>query len=108
MDLKSKILAAVDVQKKAVVIPEWEGVEVFVYTMTAAEREAFESREKGEACYAHLLVSTLRDAEGKTVFTVEDVPALSEKSGNVVARLVALALGLNKIGEAQVQGAVKN
>lgn len=105
---RDDILGADDLPRIEVDVPEWGGP-VWVRTMTATEKDAFEDsilekRGKGKnATYemtlqnirAKLLVRTLCDADGERLFTNKDLNALAGKNGGVMTRLFAEAQTLN-------------
>lgn len=99
---RDAILAAPDRPLEAVEVPEWGGT-VYVRTMGADERDAFEERLGDQAkglrgMRALLAVLTLCDAEGARLFTEDDLPALSAKSAAVLDRIAETAMRLNGIG----------
>ncbi len=107
-DLKSLILAADDLPRESVVVPEWGGAALFVRTLTGTERDAFETRlavarQKPGAAPADfraaLLVLALCDEAGKRLFDDADVRALGKKSSKVLDRLVGIAMRLSGIGK---------
>lgn len=117
---KQAILEASDLERIEVAVPEWN-MSVYVRTMTGAERDEFvgecQARASGETNAAKvnmkgmmisLLIKTLCDEAGKSLFGPEDAAALSGKSGIVIERLFLAAQKLNRIGERAVEDAGKN
>lgn len=108
---RARILEADDRPMKEVVVPEWKG-SVFVRMMSAGERDAFEaSQGRGDPhrdLRARLAVATVCDAEGRALFTAEDVPALTAKSGRALDRIFAAAAKHNGITAADVEELRKN
>lgn len=106
MELRDAILAADDLETRTVEVPEW-GVDVGIREMTGKERDAFEGsildrRADGDVevdldqIRVKLLVRVLVDPEtGERLFEVEDMEALSGKSGSVLGRLFNRARKLN-------------
>lgn len=116
-DLKMIILAADDLPREAVQVPEWDGVTVWVRTLTGSERDQFETRlaldrQKAGAVpgdfRARLLVLALCDEHGKRLFEDGDVKALGRKSAKVLDRLADVAMRLSRIGQKQQEEAEKN
>ena len=118
---KEKILAAADKPTKRVNVPEWGG-HLFVRTMSAGERDAYEAEtydlSKGGKsndaktmmanARARLLVRTLVDEEGTRLFEDSDVEALGQKSGQIVDRVFTVASKLNGLSAADVDELVGN
>jgi hypothetical protein len=111
VSLREQILAAQDLPSKAVAVPEW-GLEIFVRSMTGAERDRYEQEllaARGpdgkmnlQNVRARLVAFCTVDAEGKRVFADEDIPALGEKSAAALDRVFAAASALNGIGQKDV------
>lgn len=115
MSLRDQILAAEDLQREAVDVPEWGGLSVYVRTLTGAERDAYESdiigtdgKVKRDNIRAKLLVRTVVDETGERVFTDADVDALSKKSGSALVRLFDKAQRLNALTKGDVAELEKN
>lgn len=117
---KQQILAAEDRKFVDVEVPEWGGV-VRVGTMTAAQRDQYEVKfaqfrkmdrdgdlkDRPISMRALLVAACLVDAEGKNMFTVEDVELLGQKSGAALNRVFSQALELNvltKVAAERVEG----
>lgn len=108
------ILAAQDLPRKAVDVPEW-GCTVYVRSMTGDERDAWEQwlldtkdgRRRIRARYCALV---LVDADGERLFqdTDEDVEALGKKSAAALDRVFGAALTLNGMSEADQEAAEGN
>lgn len=116
------ILAADDVQKEKVPVPEW-GDEVIIRGLTGDELDAFQGSVrqfrptfdgKGmeavlvqEGMRAKLLVKCLVDEAGERLFTDQDAPALGAKNGAVIDRLYDVAArlsGLSDEEKAELEG----
>lgn len=121
---KQQIFGAVDLPKNRVDVPEWAeaGKEadayVFVRTMTARERDAFEEltfHSNGKDVdtnlanfRARLVTLTAVDDDGARIFDDGDVQSLGDKSGKVIARLFEAANALNGFGKDEVDQLAKN
>ncbi len=107
---REQILAADDLRRVKMEVPEWGGV-VFVSTMTAADRGAFEAANEGASAQAireRAVAATVTDASGARLFTDDDVEALGAKSAKVLERLALAAFRLNGITDGDVEELVKN
>ena len=106
---RAAILAADDLAKETVAVPEWGG-EVIISTMTGTARDAWEqSISSGDGkpnianIRARLLSYCAVDEDGKRLFSEADVDALGTKSGAALDRCVRVAQRLNKITEEAVK-----
>lgn len=109
---KQSILAANDVAKELVHVPEWGG-DVYVKGMSGAERDKFESsivKMNGKDqtfnmtnFRAKLASLTICDEAGKRIFTDADIIELSSKSALVLQRIFTVAQRLSGIGESDVK-----
>jgi len=111
---REQILAADDLPRERIEVPEWSGA-VWVRTMTGAERDAFEAgvigtggRQNLANVRARLVALTLCDESGKRLFGEEDIEALGRKSGAALDRLFAAAQRLNRIGDRDVRDLAGN
>lgn len=101
---REKIIAANDLKHEDVPVPEWGGT-VRITQMDAGTSLEFNEamRVSKEAGQKHgiflMLVFSARNEQGERILTVEDLPALMGKSMNVLTRLQAVALRMNKMGE---------
>ena len=108
---KDAILAADDLPRETVIIPEWGG-EVLVRTMSGTDRDAFEASllEKDgrmENVRARLVALTLCDLQGDRLFNDSEIAALGRKSARALDRVFSVAQRLNGIGVEQVDAAKK-
>ena len=108
---KDAILAADDLPRETVNVPEWGG-EVLVRTMSGTDRDAFEASllEKDgrmENVRARLVALTLCDAQGDRLFDDSQSVALGRKSARALDRVFSVAQRLNGIGVEQVDIAKK-
>jgi hypothetical protein len=118
---KEQILAADDLGRETVAVPEWGG-EVIVRQMTGAERDAWEMAliwregEEPEPARARVM-SNIRarlvalcaiDDSGARLFSDADAAALGRKNGDAIDRLYQAAKRLNRLTKADVAAAEKN
>lgn len=119
MSLADDIKAENDLPREKVDVPEWKSCPaVWIRTLSAGERDAFESgtlQKKGKSREANLLdlrarlvAATACDAGGKPLFTDADVAWLTKKSAKVLDRLFAVAQRLAGMTAADVEDMVKN
>ena len=101
---REAVLAAQDVQREYVDVPEWNGG-VYVQTISARAGLEMVSRrseadEKNQAVVGIelILAQTVVDEAGNLLFNAEDLPALMDKSRTAIDRIVAAAMRLNKMG----------
>lgn len=121
MNLLSKeaILAADDLPREIVSVPEWGG-QVYVRTMTGTDRDAFEAslitKDSGPSSQpskdqrmhnvrARLVSLTLCAESGERLFQDGDIDALGRKSARALDRVFAVAQRLNGIGTDEAQAA---
>jgi hypothetical protein len=108
---KDAILAADDLPKERVNVPEWGG-DVFVRTMTGTDRDAFEASLIGndgrlENVRARLVSLTICSESGERLFSDDEIASLGSKSAKALDRLFAVSQRLNGIGAEQVESAKK-
>lgn len=113
--LRDKILNAQDLKREAVVVPEWDGVTVYVRTLTGAERDAFESsildaagKVTRDNARAKLVGRCVVDEAGGRVFDEADIAALGRKSASALDRLFSVASRLNGLSNKDVEELEKN
>jgi len=95
---RDQILAAADVVKELVAVPEWGG-EVWVRTPTGKARDEFEGAMilagQSPAMYhnirARLAAASICDDDGLLIFEPEDVEELGQKSAAALDRVFAVA-----------------
>ena len=118
MNLLSKeaILAADDLPRKIVSVPEWGG-QVYVRTMTGTDRDSFEASlitrdsntssndQRMHNVRARLVSLTLCSESGERMFQDGDIDALGRKSARALDRVFAVAQRLNGIGTDEAQAA---
>lgn len=108
---KEAILAADDLPRELVNVPEWGG-DVFVRTMTGTDRDAFEASLIGkegrmENVRARLVSLALCNEAGERMFDDAEIAALGKKSARALDRVFNVAQRLNGIGTEQVEAAKK-
>lgn len=116
------ILAAQDLRREWVEVPEWGGG-VYVQAMPGLALDQYEQRmlarrtvEKDgktvkinlDNTRAELVVLTACDEQGAPIFTLDQVEALGKKSGAALNRVVTAAQRLNGMTEKDVEQLAKN
>ena len=106
---KDAILAAEDLPRETVSVPEWGG-QVLVRTMSGTDRDAFEASllakdGRMENVRARLVALTLCDAQGDRLFNDSEIAALGRKSARALDRVFSVAQRLNGIGADEAQAA---
>jgi len=110
---RDAILAAQDLKREEVAVPEWGG-SVLVRTMTGAERDAWEqSLANGgkidvSNVRARLVAACTIDESGALLFSAADAQALGAKSGSALERVAKVAQRLNAITEEALEEARGN
>ena len=113
---RSAILESNDLNSVKVPVPEWgeEDCCVWVRTLTASERDGFESsmiEQRGgkskattlQNIRARFAVLTVVDEEGKRIFDDNDAEELGKKSAQVVDRLFSAAQKQNGMSAEDVE-----
>jgi hypothetical protein len=96
LDRKS-ILAADDVRKEKVHVPEWKG-DVFLRVLTGTDRDRFEESyadQKMKAFRIRFLLLALCDEDGERLFNDDESDILGKKSSVVINRLFEAGWKLN-------------
>jgi hypothetical protein len=95
---RAQILAADDMRRETVPVPEWGG-DVMVRTLTGTERDKLEAAYKLDpsSFRTQMCAASICDEAGIALFTPEDIPALAEKNWEVLDRLVAVATKLSAV-----------
>jgi hypothetical protein len=100
---KTQILALDDLPKKAVTVPEWGG-SVFVRALTGGERDKLERMiSKDDVSRASIVALCVVDDEGNRLFTENDIPALADKNGSALERIVSAALSFNMLTDESME-----
>lgn len=112
---RDQILSAPDASSlplKPVKVPEWGG-EVFVRSLSGAERDALEaalvSDKKGDKSdrmrniRARFVVASACDEKGVPLFTEADIQALGNKAAKPIDRVFSVAQKLNGLSNDDVE-----
>lgn len=117
---KEAILAANDLEKELVEVPEWGGA-VYVRALTGTERDAFEASLVNERVVrrgrksettretnlrnlrARLCALTMCDEEGNRLFGDSEVHELGKKSASALNRVFEVAQRLSGLSEGDVE-----
>lgn len=106
---REQILAAADLPRESVDVPEWGGT-VIVQTMTGADRDAFEAsvitadgKPNLRNMRAKLVAACVVDESGHRLFTAADIEALGGKSASALERISRVAQRLNRMGDEQLE-----
>lgn len=115
-DLRAAILGAADTPITTVDVPEW-GVKVGIKSMSAKSRanvmELAQNADQIDATrvlgmWARTLQGCIVDPEtGETIFTMDDMEALMDKSATVIERLWTMCFEQSGMTEAKVNEAGK-
>ena len=115
---RDQILAADDLPRETVAVPEWGG-DVIVRALTGQERDEYEvamgralndaDKGRGINMRARLVAMALIDAEGNRLFNHEShVERLGRKSGRALDRVFEVAQRLSGLGRAAQETAAGN
>lgn len=106
---KADIFAAQDIKRETLAVPEWGG-DISLIQLSGTARARImeihqEFADKGvlkqtTALQDAMLVACIADETGAPIFTAEELPALHEKNGVVLEKIVRAALKLNGMGAA--------
>ncbi len=113
---RAEILAAEDLTRELVEVPEWGGA-VYVRGLTAAEYDAITvSAIEGSGKNHHVNLANLRvkivaasvvDEDGKRLFSDSDIKALGNKSAAALQRVFSVAQRLSGLGDEALEKATK-
>ena len=113
---RDSILNADDIPQELVNVPEWGG-DVYVRGLTARDLDKYQMsmlQQRGKSQVANLdniraklVVRTAFDENGARIFTDDDAPALSAKSGAAVGRLFEVAQRLSGLGKDDIADMTK-
>ena len=111
---RDAILAAVDLRRETVDVPEWGG-SVIVSEMTGEARDAWEqsliapgSKPNLINVRARLVAACVVNEDGSRMFTPADVETLGRKSGRALDRVAKVAQRLNGLTDDDVEAARGN
>lgn len=97
---RAAILGADDIVTRRVRVPEWGG-HVFVRSMTAGERDAFDAFVTSHAdeprVRAYIVALCAVDADGNRLFSADDVDALNAKCSAAMTEVFMAAREINKL-----------
>jgi hypothetical protein len=105
---RESILQADDLKKERLSMPEWGG-DIFIRTMTGAERDAFEEevivngKADAKNIRARLCVRVIVDEDGNRIFSDSDAEALGSKSTHALERVADVAQMLNSMTDNDVE-----
>jgi hypothetical protein len=106
---REQILAAQDLRREKVTVPEWGG-DVFVKALTGLERDGFDMSLIGADRKADLLgaraklaVRCIVDENGERLFGDDDVQFLAAKSATALERIGRVAQRLNGMGDSELE-----
>ena len=100
-DLRAAILGADDLERVTVSVPEWD-MDVLVRGLTAGEVEKFGAainNGKATNMMARLVVAVVIHEDGSSVFTADDLEAVSGKNSGVIKRLFDAAQEASGLAE---------
>ncbi len=113
---RDAILAADDLKRECVEVPEWGG-RVYVRVMTGTERDEWErqildsrgpdNKTNLSNARARLAILCACGEDGQRLFTDGDLEAVGDKSAAALERIFDAALKLNRIGEKDVDELVE-
>lgn len=110
MNLRDTILATNDTKVARLVIPEWDGVTVFLRVISGSERDRFEEScqadKNGRKVLTHFrarfAVLVLGDEKGDRIFTDADVQLVGKKSAAALDRILEAGMAHNRMTEEEV------
>lgn len=115
--LRDRILAAPDLKREAVYVPQW-GFNVYVRTLTGAELDAWQAslvnfdgkrpRLQMANQRARLVVKCVVDEAGNRLFKDDEADALGRKSAAAIQVLFDAAQRLNALSDDLVEEMEKN
>jgi len=115
---REMILAMEDLPRESVAVMDWDGGEVLVQGLTAAQRDKFEAdsmTQQGKDfklnmrnIRARLVTLCVVDENGQRIFSDSDVHALGQKSARALARVFEVAQRLSGLTNEDVEELAKN
>lgn len=115
MNLKDKILNS-PLVKESIFLERFD-CEIWVYELTGYDRDQLAARfadseipasTRFNNLRASVAVASCRDADGNPIFTIDDIPALTLKSGAELDLIFDLARKISKMDEEDIEDMVKN
>lgn len=110
MALRDSILAAIDLPRKEIHVPEW-GVVIWAVTLSVAQRADLEAAMAGKPRADQVVgwvIAGTRDNDGNPVFLPDDAVWLREKNAAAVLRVFEAVARLNALTDADVEEIEKN
>lgn len=114
---RDAILQTSDIRKELVSVPEWGG-DVYVRSLTAAERDQFEASlivQRGKQqeinlknARAKLAVLAICDEQGQRLFSDADLAEMGKKSAGALQRVWIVAQRLSGITDEDMEELTKN
>ena len=106
LDAKT-ILATEDIKSVCMPVPEWGG-DIYIKTMTSKRRDELEARfmsggKSMAGLRAAIGVLCICNEDGELIFNSKQEAALSEKSGDVLARIADAAMKHNGFSDDDVE-----
>ena len=97
---REEILNVIDWEIKKVKIAEWKGI-VCIRTFDGVTRAQLlqPTKEVPSDWMEQVIVASVCDDKGKTLFTKDDIPALSKKNSAVLDRIFTEAIKLNGLSD---------
>jgi len=98
---REQILEIQDIEYREVVVKEWDGGTVRIRSLTAQEREEYDSwlftvkKLDATTSRSRLLSMAIVDNDGKPIFTEGDIQTLAKKNSKIVVRLSYIAQKLS-------------
>ncbi len=110
MNLRDQILAADDAKVAPLVVPEWDGVTVYLRVISGSERDRFEEScqadKNGRKVLTHFrgrfAAMVLGDEKGNRIFKDEDAQLLGKKSCAALDRILEAGMRHNRMTEEEV------
>ena len=112
-DIKDRIKAAQDQKREPVVVPEWDGITVYLRQLSAAEMDRWQMdtiRQSGKNIQVNLRNASAKfvglcmvDELDARIFGDDEADELGKKSASVINRLFAVAQRLNGMTKEDVK-----
>jgi hypothetical protein len=103
---RDAILAAEDLPRVPVEVPEWGGT-VYVRTITGEERDVFEvfwhNNKDRRNVRAYLAMLSCVDETGAEIFKSTDLDAIGKKNGRALDRIFEVSMRLSRLGPQAVE-----
>lgn len=110
---KADIIAASDLKREEVDVPEWGG-KVLVSSFSADAKDSIEfklynlNQKSGVGIRAAYVGLALVDEHGQRLFTDEELPMLGTKFAGAVDRVFEVVSRINRISQADIEELEKN